>query len=295
MYPATNLIDFVDPVQDITVETAQVLVQRSYRGEDVPIGVIVDVKPKRYYDGFTVWYITDSGDYVQGAPVSPYLSQGTPVIGILDDGLSVWGTMGEKPYGEATPFIRINNVMRSDRQTVGGLEFSTRSCHVRQWVKAAPWAERLMPTFVDGVGSASAKLALAAQFRLKRKALAEVINQMVMRDLDEDLEELTENYSLPIPTFGAMVTASAFLPTAARLDNEALEPARAIAADGTASTIAYARMSVTFMYPGDATNREEVRAFSVNSMSRHAAKVMKSEGVCISDSTVSPAMRGLSS
>lgn len=297
MYPATNLTHFVDPVQDITIpDVKQVLVTRTYRPDEC-LGQIVNVRNKRYFDGYAVWYVTDGGDYVQGAPINATYPLGLPVIGILDDGLFVWGVLGERPFGSGSPFIRLNNVLRSDRQTIGGLEYSTRSCHVQTWVKAAPWADRLLPSMSDGVGSAAAKLALAGQLYRKRQALAEIINQMVMRELDEDLKELTENYSLPDPTFGAMVTASAFIPTGARLAGDALGPARAVAeraGDGTVSNVAYSRTTVTFMYPGEAGNRESVRGFAVNSLSRHAAKVLNAEGICISDTTMSPALRGLS-
>ncbi len=292
MYPATNLAHFVDPVQDITVEVERVLVQRTIRADDL-LGKIIEVQTKRYFDGHSIWYITKSDDYVQGAPVNAPLPNGLPVVGIISDDVFVVGTMGDKPYGEATRFVRINNVMRSDRQTLGGQEFSTRSCHVAQWVKAAPWADRLLPTVTDGVGSAAAKLALAGQFYQKRQAVAEVINQMTMRDLEDDLEELRENHSLPYPTFGALVTASAFLLTTARLDVETLAPAHAIAA-GTTSDIAYARITLTFMYPGDAGKREEVSAFNVNALSRHAAKALNAQGLSISDPTLTPALRGLS-
>jgi hypothetical protein len=296
MYPATNLTHFVDPVQDITVEVEKVLVQRTYRDEEVPIGSIVEVQPKRYFDGYTIWYTTKGGDYVQGAPISPPMSSGMPVVGIVSDDLFVVGVMGEAPFSTA-PFVRINGVMRSDRQTLGGQEFSTRACHVQQWVKAAPWAERLLPTVTDGVGAASAKLQLAEQLYRKRMALAVIINQLVMRELEEDLEDLTENHSLPSPTFGALVSASAFLPTGMRLEGEAMDPARAVAkraGDATASSVAYCRISVSFMYPGDAENREQVSAFNVNLLSRHAAKALDAEGICISDPTTTPALRGLS-
>jgi hypothetical protein len=297
MYPATNLTHFVDPMQDITVEVEKVLVQRTYRDEEVPIGSIVEVQTKRYFDGYTIWYTTKGGDYVQGAPVSPPMSSGMPVVGIVRDDLFVVGVLGEAPFGTITPFVRINNVMRSDRQTLGGQEFSTRACHVQQWVKAAPWAERLLPTVRDGVGAASAKLQLAEQLYRKRMALAVIINQLVMRELEDDLEDLTENHSLPSPTFGAIVSASAFLPTPTELDGDALDRSRAVAAkagDGTVSRIAYSRTSLSFMYPGDAENREQVQAFSVNHLSRHAAKVLDAEGICISDPTITPALRGLS-
>ena len=297
MYPATNLVHFVDPVQDITIpDVKQVLVTRTY-GSDEAVGHIADVRKKPYFDGYTMWYTTDGGDYVQGAPINAPYPIGLPVIGIVNDDLFVWGTLSDRPFGTGTPFVRLQGVLRSDRQTLGGVEYSSRSCHVQTWVKAAPWADRLLPSITDGIGSAANKLALAAQLFRKRQALAEIINQMVMRELDEDLEELTENFSLPNPTFGAMVSASAFIPTGTRLEGDALNPGRALAdraGDGSVVSTAYSRVNVSFMYPGDASNRADVRGFAVNSLSRHAAKVLNAEGICISDTTMSPALRGLS-
>jgi hypothetical protein len=307
MYPATNLANFVDPVQDPTVEVERILVQRLNRvfvpslgghSSDGLLNTIVEVKNKRYFDGHYLWYIAASGEYVQGAPVNPPIATGNTVVGVISDDVFVVGVLAERPFGNATPFVRINNVMRSDRQTLGGQEFSTRSCHVSQYVKAAPWAERLLPTVSDGVGSASAKLALAAQFYQKRRAQAEIISQMTVRDLEEDLVELTENYSLPTPTFGALVTASAFIPSMGSLDSQGLEGVRAVmdrAGDAAlVNTTAYARITLSFMYPGDAGNSSDVRAFNVNSLSQHANRVLKAQGLSISDPTLTPAMRGLS-
>lgn len=301
MYPATNLANFVDPVQDITVEVPSVLVQRTYRaGADELLHKVVDVKTKRYFDGHhSLWYVTEFGDYVQGAPVNPTLPTGMPVVGIINDDLFVVGAMGEKPFGDATPFVRITNVMRSDRQTLGGQEYSTHSCHVAQWLKAAPWAERLLPSMTDGVGSAAAKLGLASQLYRKRQALAEIINQMVIRDLEDDLEELTENHSLPAPTFGAMVTANAYIPTTMSLDEERMTVVRGVTeragvAGAVNSDVAYARINMTFMYPGDAGTKAEVQAFNVNDLSRHAAGLLSVRGLSVTATTVTPAMRGLS-
>jgi hypothetical protein len=298
MYPATNRMHFIDPVQDAAVDTKRVLVLRSSGGWDGRlINTIVHVRKQRHFDGYHVWYVTNDGYHVQGAPINPpTLSLYQPVLGILSDDVFVVGTMNSRPYGTSHPVVRIQRPMRSDRRTLGGTH-ELPAHHAETWVKAAPWAPRLMPLPTDGIQVATAKLNLAEQLFKMRKAQAEIIVQGTMRQHDEDLENLTQDHDLPTPIFGALVRGSAFIPANENLGPETLDQVRAAAGavDGMAlSRQAYAKVGdFSFVYPSDVRSREDVENYNLPAINRYARNLLQHSDAMLGAASLTPILRNL--
>jgi hypothetical protein len=295
-----NRIHFIDPVQDATVAADRVLVLRASSDyqTDRMLGTIVSVRKNRHFDGYHIWYVTTDGYHVQGAPINPpTLGHYQPVLGILSDDLFAVGTMAGRPYGADHPALRINNPIRSDRHTLGGAH-GLPACHAETWVKAAPWAHRLMPLPTDGTQAATAKLSLAEQMFKMRKAQAEIIVQGTMRDHEEDLENLTQNHDLPVPVFGALVRGSAFIPANEDLGRESLDHVRAAASaagdDFALSRQAYAKVDdFSFVYPSEARSREDVENFNLPAINRQARNLLQQPGLMLGAATLSPVLRNL--
>jgi hypothetical protein len=287
MYPATNRTIFIDPVQDATVEAERILVLRQPDQYTSLVNTIVDVGKSRYHDGTHAWYITEDGHYVQGAPVNPSFRTGThSVVGIMSDDLFVVGTLSQH-LGEA----RITNAVRSDRNG------DQSEVIAPVWVKAAPWASRLMPLPTDGMEVVAAKLAVAVQLHQSRTTHAGILIEAIARDCEDDIADLIEEGALPKPVLGAQVKGTAFLPVNMRLGEEALEQARIATAKMPGAYInggGFAKVDLTFMYPEDAATKDDLESAEINRvLTRHAATAIGYNGLILGNITLAPVLRNL--
>jgi hypothetical protein len=293
MYPATNRTIFIDPVQDATVEAERILVLRQPDQYTSLVDTIVDVGKTRYHDGTHAWYVTTDGHYVHGAPLNPSVRTGysgiaAPVVGIISDDLFVVGTLSQLLTGGEA---RITNAVRSDR--LG----EPSEVITPMWVKAAPWASRLIPLPTDGMEVVAAKLAVAVQLHQSRKAHAGILIEAITRGYENDIADLIEEGALPKPILGAQVKGSAFLPVNIRLGEEALEQARTATAKMPGTVISgygYAMVDLTFMYPEDAATKDDLESAEINrALTRHAATAIGYNNLVLGNITLAPVLRNL--
>lgn len=194
---------YIDPVQDSTLTTDTILVteERSPRSFGSHLDKVVTVKANRYPANGRQWWITDTGDYVSGAPVNPANLSYVQIIGVGGDDWFWYGTAsrrGENGYV-------CTGLRRSDAHRLPGNHGAVTEMQVQvpTVVKAAPWAGELFPAYGDSDDVVRAKLALAEQRWNHRRAKAEIIRQGIDRGWHDDLAELRESGKLPAATFKA--------------------------------------------------------------------------------------------
>lgn len=290
---AINRMHFIDPAQDVTADADRVLVFRDSRSYDTGmVNTIVEVQKRRHFDGHRLWYITKDGYYVQGAPINPAsITAHQPLMGIISDDLFVVGVLSERTGSNGT--VRIIHVIRSDRRTLGGT-LNLRVQHADTWVKAAPWATRLLPLPTDGVQAGAAKLALAEQLYINRRAQVGVYSEALQRGYMDDVQGID---GMPTPLLGAMVKGSAFLPVHERLSEGTMTrvtESAANAADSYVHPEGYAMVDLSFMYPADAATREELDVLvTKRGLSRYAAEALNDGSVIVGDTNITPVLRNL--
>jgi hypothetical protein len=215
MLAYNDRIYFTDPFADKVPQTKQVLVtdalnpQRRYEFANA----IVDVKKTRHLSRGQLWYITTEGDWVDGVPLNPVMSPGTPVLGLLGDAFVV----GESLYiGARTDIAEITEPVRSDQKVLhaaDGEGYRQPRQPVAQWVAAAPWAKELMPCVDDADTVVEAKLALARSKWEHARTKAALTGEATDRGWPERIEQLTSRGSkMPTPRYGGYVSAQLQIP-----------------------------------------------------------------------------------
>jgi hypothetical protein len=192
---------YIDPVQDATIITDQILVTEERSSRQFHIDKVVAVRPKRFLDQGRHWWITEGGDYVYGAPVNPADLSYRPVIAPGGDG---WFYLGNASRRLTDGYV-VTGMLRSDGRRLPGEHgiVSTMEATLPVVVKAASWAGELFPQHGDSDEVVRAKLALAEQRWNHRRAKAEIIRQGIHRGWHDDLVELRDSGKLPSATFGA--------------------------------------------------------------------------------------------
>lgn len=192
---------YIDPVQDPTIVTDQILVTEERSSRQFHIDKIVTVRATRYLDQGRHWWITEGGDYVYGAPVNDNMLSYRPVIAPGGDG---WFYLGNASRRMTDGYV-VTGLLRSDGRRLPGQHgvVSTMEATLPAVVRAAAWAGDLFPQYGDTDEVVRAKLALAEQRWTHRRAKAEIIRQGIHRSWHDDLVELRDNGQLPSATFGA--------------------------------------------------------------------------------------------
>ena len=200
---------FIDPVQDPTIECTRLLVTEERTTRGTHLDKIVNVRPKRTTVGARVWWVTEGGDHVAGAPVNP-----TNLMShqrIIAPGGEGWFWLGN--VGRRTGDVHVTGeARRSDGKTLPGLHGNrVFTFETRDAVRAASWAAELVPLSGDSDEVALAKLQLAEQRWNQRRAKAEIIRQGLQRGWEDDLQDLRDSGKLPSATFGAYYKGGALV------------------------------------------------------------------------------------
>jgi len=197
----------IDPIQDPLLQTESILVTEERIGRGIYLDKIVKVTGRAEFNN-RLWWVTDSGDHVIGAPVNPRsLNYSQPVIGIYGEDLFVTGRYNDR-IGNSS--VLLSGVLRSDQLTIPGLRpdsagnTESLSLQAGQWVSGAPWALSLMPTPTDSEAVTLAKMELAEQRWNYRHAKGVLRSEVLYRGWDDNLEELDDSHDMLTPTFGAV-------------------------------------------------------------------------------------------
>jgi hypothetical protein len=219
MITATDRMYYIDPVQDPSMTSTEVYVLREKypRTFNSHAGTITKVVGRVYDDGH-LWWKTEDGVHVDGAPVSPKeIVSYVPTMGILNDDVFVVGEgYGTQDADGDHPRVLIRSAVRSDGKrlaTPGGGTVS--SYPVTRWVKAAPWAVELMPSVRDSAESVERKVAAAKERFRRRAAEVVILREAIVRDWTDDLPSLGDHgyEGMPSATFSLHVTADVLVPT----------------------------------------------------------------------------------
>lgn len=238
---------FIDPIQSPDLDSDRLLVfEERWERAVSNKGKIVKVKGYEQ-DGFRVWWLTEEGNYVYGAPVAPkdYPSYRN-VVG-WDTLNGVWFVGDSYSWSPEQNSMIVRNAIRSDamRPDCPGGNNNT-NVHSKDFVKAAPWARSLMPEARDSNAVIRAKVDLAEQKWKRRWAEAEILREASERGWDSDIKELNEDGKMPNPVFGAVVVGSGLIPmeTAPVLTERDQERIAGFAAKGIATAVTATRRAM---------------------------------------------------
>ena len=207
-----HLIRFTDPLSDTLTKASKIFcnMERVQRGTS--LGKIVDVESFVLYSG-RGWRVTPDGMHLAG-PVADDANNSLWhhwYLGLIDSmpGLVVIGQYAGMNTGNAADLI---NVRYSDQRAMPGSHYGkAMTVAVDHWFKAASWAHQLFPEATDPDSVVTAKLELAEQRWMQRRAKTTVMLEGANRNYDQ-LEELIEDGDLPMPTFGAWFSGDVMLP-----------------------------------------------------------------------------------
>jgi len=219
MITATNRKYFLNPLQDPYMKSDKVYVFRERIERGRSMDRILDVKNRHMYDSH-LWFTTEAGDYVDGAPVSAAnITTYQPMMGIISDDLFVIGTgTGVGSDGR----MRIERARRSDGKALPDGQGGTMNASyaVDTWLQAASWAWECMPQPGDSAGTVAQRVEIAEKKFRTRLAEVCVLREAQSRGWTADLEDL--DYTLPTPTYGLHVTGEVFIPSGAQQDVSAM-------------------------------------------------------------------------
>lgn len=288
---------FIDPIQDPLAEAKSILVLEERYGRGVYANKITDVRSITTHDN-RVWWITDVGDYVAGAPISPMsLSYGAAVMGILSDDLFVVGTANGTRNDDRG--LNISSAIRSDQlQLPGGLP-NNITVTAKTWVVAAPWAIELMPKPTDNAAVTSAKVALAEQRWDQRRAKAIILQQALYREWWDDMEGLAESHDMLEPRLGALFNGGVLVKVAPTTPTDGLTDEqkaalkattdRALSAGSFSST--YSQTQMTLPVRVTVTKPEELSEVAQSTVLSNVRNCIGDYYAVVGDYNLSPVLR----
>ncbi len=292
---------YIDPVQDPTLQTDTILVtEERTRGRAIHIDKVVKVRKDRVNLDYRTWWVTESGDYVMGAPVNhhrwPY---GSRIIGVGGDD---WFWLATPGRMIGTKHL-CSNPRRSDGKqlpvTPGNPAGSNFNLELPTVVRAAPWAEELFPAPGDSDGVVLAKLALAERRWTYRNAKAEIIRQGMGRGWTDDLATLKDEHKLPEATFGAyfsgqVMLESASLPTLSTRDQTRLDELKErVPVPTNATPRMMVGMKVTVPLALDVTDHEGIRKLPSHELNDAVRSAVGDYSAVPYDYSLSPVLRSI--
>jgi hypothetical protein len=292
---------YIDPVQDPTITTTHVLVLEERVARGVHLDKIVAVKPERYNGDYRHWWITEEGDYVYGAPINPQnISPRRTLIAPGGDG---WFWLGSPGRRTGDSYL-LSEVKRSDgRQLPGRGNTGGVVLEVPAAVLGAPWAEELFPLPGDSDVVVQAKLNLAEQRWMHRRAKAEIMRQGIGRGWDDDLVTLREDGRLPEPEFGVyyrgqvMIDPMGSAATLSDRDSERLQDLRnrvpVLGAGTEVQTLIGVRVNVPLRVSVSTFNN--VRDLSVSTIKEHLRSAVGDYSAVPGDFSLTPVLRSIAS
>lgn len=293
---------YIDPVQDPTITVSPrilVLEERTSRG--IHLDKVVEVRKERYLHENKHWWITTDGDHVYGAPVNP-----PNVISyrkLIASGGDGWFWLGQPGRRTGPDEYILAEARRSDaRQFPGHGNTSTVVISVKDAVLAAPWAAELFPDPADSDTVIRAKLNLAEQRWMHRRAKAEIMRQGMGRGWDDDLVTLRESGKLPAPQFGVyyrgqvMIDPIGSTPNLSTRDTARLQEIRdrvpVIGADNEVQTLIGVRVNVPLQVSVDSF--ENVRRLPVESIKEALRQSIGDYSAVPGDHSITPVLRSVS-
>jgi hypothetical protein len=287
---------FIDPIQDPLAEAKSILVLEERYGRGVYANKITDVRSITTYNN-RVWWVSDVGDYVAGAPLNPVnLAYGTEIMGILSDDLFVIGTYnGVRSDSRG---LNINRSIRSDQMVLPSVSTDV-TVTAKTWVLAAPWARELMPLPTDNAAVTNAKLALAEQRWDQRRAKAVILQEALYRDWWDDMEGLAENHDMLEPRLGGLFSGGVLIKVAAATPTDGLTDTqreelkaktdRALSAGAFSST--YSQTQMTLPVRVTVTKPDELGDVDRGSVVNQVRNAIGDYYAVVGDYTLSPVLR----
>jgi hypothetical protein len=290
---------FIDPVQDPTVQTTHVLVTEERVERNVNIDTVVAVRKDRHYTDYKHWWITEAGDYVLGAPVNPP-NLNSYTHHLIAPGGDGWFWLGQPGRRVDNGYI-LNQVKRSDgRQLPGRGATGDASLTVAQAVLAAPWAAELFPQSGDSDAVVRAKLNLAEQRWMHRRAKAEITRQGIGRGWDDDLQTLRDDGKLPAPSFAAFYRGQAMIDTFSTTvapsdrDAERLQAIRdRVTTYGGTEVQSMIGVSVSVPLSVNVSSFEEVRNLPLTSVREALRSAISDYSAVPGEFSITPALRSI--
>lgn len=296
---------FIDPIQDPLIKTDSVLVTEERRYQrGAYVDKITKVTGRSEY-GNRIWWVTEEGDHVMGAPVNPpHVGYDAQLIGLLSDDLFI---IGRYDSGANTGAIRINRALRSDQLAIPGCNtpgsgYEAPGMVATSWVKAAPWAMELMPIPSDTPAVTSAKLELAEQRWNHRRAKAIFRTEAIFRDWEDKLEDLNDSHDLLTPVFGALFKGEVIVPLSMQstltfdpLDEQRITQVKdqALRSDsGTGRPMVTISAEVPIL--DRIENREGMEALSFRSIRDNVRAHLNHHSAVVGDHNLTPVLRSAS-
>lgn len=293
---------FIDPVQDPTITVSpRILVTEERTARGVHLDKVVAVTKERFFYEHKHWWITESGDHVYGAPVNPpNVSSMRKLIAPGGDG---WFWLGQPGRRTGPDEYILASVKRSDgRQLPGSGNVTAAALGVKDAVLAAPWADELFPDPDDSDAVVRAKLALAEQRWMHRRAKAEIMRQGIGRGWDDDLATLREDGKLPTPQFGVyyrgqvMIDPIGSTSTLSTRDEARLQEIRdrvpVIGAADEVQSLIGVRINVPLQVSVDTF--ENVRKIPLESIKENLRQAIGDYSAVPGDHSITPVLRSVS-
>ena len=291
---------FIDPVQDPTVSSTHILVLEERVVRDIHLDKIVAVKKERHYTENKHWWITEDGYHVYGAPINPPNLHSHQYL--VAPGGDDWFWIGNHSRRNPENYT-LSNVRRSDgRQIPGRGAVGTAQLQVDAAVLAAPWVVDLFPNPDDSDAVIRAKLALAEQRWMHRRAKAEIMRQGMGRGWDDDLATLRENGKLPAPSFGvyyrgqAMIDPVGSTPNLSARDTARLQEIRdrVPVLDGS-EVISLIGLRVNVPLRVNLNSFENVRTLPTETIREHLRSALSDYSAVPGDHSLTPVLRSVAS
>lgn len=227
MISKENMRFYVEPSvnQGLTIEEVYVLDTRHAQRQEMYIGKIVPVMPRRSRANGRDWNLTTDGEHmVYGAPLVRDANQISnyygPVLAEFGDGFIVGRS---HTYTGRTTSLVVTEPRFSESNQLEAVPNDSLQLPVKWLTPAASWAYELMPLPTDDAATVEAKLNLAKENYKQRRAFNHLHEESISRGWGETMTELMEsNDYIPKAKIGLLVTANVLVGVPRRVVGEAM-------------------------------------------------------------------------
>jgi hypothetical protein len=302
MLTMQDMMYFIHPVNDPTLDAERVLVMEAKRSDLATVGRVVEVTG-RYMDGGRLWRESHDGYWVDGAVENPRITGGTEVVGICGD-VFIYGTA---EWGAQAGYRRIRNPRRSDQRKVmtPGVPDLNYSEVITSWFRAAEWADETMPHPDDDELLVAEKLALAKAYWKEAKAHAALLRESAYRGWQDHLETVmaSDGVEMPGGRFAAYVTGSVYLPARdvpdltelpARM-SESLNALRSRSLDGAVVSGSAMEVRVVYLARVNVETPADLHSVSAADLQAEARRYLENNDLRIGSHQATAILRGLAS